>query len=109
VILVWVTSLILLCASLVVHLEKLAALHMLEIKTIENAQNQFILAEKSILECESNLTNLSLLSENNCLIQSSGKNQWLISSIQKPMIQVHVHVDEKSGAVSRLNWRQVFD
>lgn len=108
-ILAWVISLLLLCSSLIVYLERLTVMRMIEVKTIEQANAQFIAAEKSVLECEANITNLSALTENHCFIQSVGKNYWLISSKEKPTIQVHVLVDEKSGTVSRLNWRQAFE
>jgi hypothetical protein len=52
---------------------------------------------------------LSALSESNCFIQPISKNIWLITSKQKPAIQVHVAQDEKSGNTRRLNWRQVFE
>jgi hypothetical protein len=108
-ILAWVISLLLLCASLVIHLERLTALRMIELKTIEIAQQHFIAAEKAVLDCENNLSTLSLLTENPCFIKSTSKGIWLITSKQKPAIQVHVALDEKSGVTTRLNWRQVFE
>ena len=108
-ILAWVISLLLLCTSLVIHLERLTALRMIELKTIEIAQQHFIAAEKVVLDCENNLATLSLLTENPCFIKSSSKGIWLITSKQKPAIQVHVALDEKSGVIRRLNWRQVFE
>ena len=108
-ILVWVTSLLLLCSSLIVHLERLTALRITEGKTIELVQAGFISTEKAVLECEQNLASLGVLHENTCFIQSISKNVWLISSKQKPTIQVHVALDEKSGLTTRLNWRQVFE
>ena len=108
-ILAWVMSLLLLCSSLIVYLERLTVLRMMEVKTIEYAQNRFIEAEKMVLECEENITHLSLLKEDRCFIQSVGKGLWLISSKEKPSIQIHVFVDEKSGSVTRLNWRQAFE
>jgi hypothetical protein len=108
-ILAWVISLLLLCSSLIAYLERITSLRILEIKTIEQAQEQFIAAEKSVLECEKNITNVSAISENDCFIQSVGKDLWLISSKEKPSIHIHVLVDEKSGAVTRLNWRQAFE
>ena len=91
------------------YLERLTVLRMIQVQTIEYAHERFIAAEKSVLECQSNITNLSALTENNCFIQSAGKNQWLISSKEKPTIQVHVLANEKSGVVIRLNWRQAFE
>ena len=108
-ILAWVMSLLLLCSSLIIYLERLTVLHMMEVKTIEYAQNRFMEAEKSVLECEQNITHLSASKEDNCFIQSVGKGLWLISSKEKPSIQIHVFVDEKSGSVTRLNWRQAFE
>jgi hypothetical protein len=108
-ILAWVMSLLLLCSSLIVYLERLTSLRVLEANVIEQAQERFISAEKSVLECEKNITNVSAISENNCFIRSVGKGLWLISSKDKPSIHIHVLVDEKSGVVTRLNWRQVFE
>lgn len=111
-ILVWAISLILLCSSLIMSLERLTAMRLIEVKLIEFSQERFMTAEKTVLQCESNITNLSALNELTelpCFIQPAGKNQWLISSKEKPAIQVHVLVDEKSGAVTRLNWRQAFE
>ena len=108
-ILAWVLSLLMLCASLIVQLERLTALRMIEVKTLESAQQNFIAAEKAILDCEQNLSMLSALSENHCFIEPISKNLWLIASKQKPAIQVHVALDEKSGNTRRLNWRQSFD
>jgi hypothetical protein len=81
----------------------------IEVKTLESAQQNFIAAEKAILDCEQNLTMLSALSESNCFIQPISKNIWLITSKQKPAIQVHVALDEKSGTTTRINWRQSFE
>lgn len=108
-ILAWVISLLLLCSSLVAYLERLNALRIVEIKTIELAQKNFISAEKAVLDCEKNLTALTDLKEQACFIQSVGKNRWLISSKEKPVIQIGVVVDEKSHSVTRVNWRQVFE
>ena len=108
-ILAWVISLLLLCASLVIHLERLTTLQIVELKTIEMVQQNFIAAEKAVLECEKNLATLSLLAENPCFIRTISKGIWLITSKQKPAIQVHVALDEKSSVIRRLNWRQVFE
>ena len=108
-ILAWVLSLLLLCTSLVVQLERLTALRMIEVKTLEDSQKNFITAEKAILDCEQNISMLSALSESHCFIQSISKNIWLITSKQKPAIQVYVALDEKSGTARRLNWRQAFE
>jgi hypothetical protein len=108
-ILAWVLSLLLLCASLIVQLERLTALRAIEVSTLESAQKNFIAAEKAVLECEKNISMLSVLSENHCFIQAISKNIWLITSKQKPAIQVHVLLDEKSGTTRRMNWRQTFE
>ena len=107
--LAWVLSLLLLCTSLIVQLERLTALRVVEVKTLESAQKNLIAAEKAVLDCEQSLTMLSALNENDCFIQPISKNLWLITSKQKPAIQVHVVLDEESGTTRRLNWRQVFD
>jgi hypothetical protein len=107
--LAWVISLLLLCSSLVTYIERLNALRIVELKTMELAQQQFIAAENAVLECEKNITTLSDLKVNDCFIQSAGKNRWLISSKIKPAIQIGVVIDEKTGAASRINWRQVFE
>jgi hypothetical protein len=108
-ILAWVLSLLLLCVSLIVHLERLTALRIIEVKTILLAQQNFIAAEKSVLDCEKSLSMLSSLTENHCFTQPISKNIWLITSKQKPTIQVHVVLDQKSGIATRLNWRQSFE
>ena len=111
-ILAWVISLLLLCSSLVLYLERLTILRIIQVKTIELMQEQFMIAEKAVLECETNITQLAVVTdklETNCVIQAAGKNQWLISSREKPGIQTHILVDERSGIVTRLNWRQAFE
>ena len=108
-ILAWVASLLLLCSSLLLGLERLTALRMMEVKTIAIAQQGFTESEKSVLACESSLSDLSALNENSCFIQSISKNHWLITSKTKPAIQVQVALDEKTGIATRLNWRQVFE
>jgi hypothetical protein len=108
-ILAWVISLLLLCTSLIFHRERWTALRIIEVKTIKLAQQNFIAAEKLVLDCEQSLSTLSALRENDCFIQPIAKNIWLISSKKKPTIQAHVILDEKSGTTKRLNWRQSFD
>jgi hypothetical protein len=93
----------------VAYLEGLNAMRIVEVKTIEVAQRNFISAENAVSECEKNLTALADLKENRCFIQSAGKNYWLISSKEKPAIQVSVFIDEKTGVATRMNWRQVFE
>lgn len=108
-ILAWVLSLLLLVSSLITYLERMTALSMIETSTMRASQRHFIAAEKSVLECQQNISQITVLTENNCFIQSIGKNIWLISSKQKPSIEVHIYVDEKTGVATRLNWRQSFE
>lgn len=108
-ILAWVMSLLLLCSTLIVHLERLAALRVIEVKTMESAHKNFMAAEMAISECEEHISNLSALINNNCYIEPAGKNIWKITSKEKPSIQIHIHVDQNSGVSTRLNWRQVFE
>ena len=108
-ILAWVISLLLLCSSLINYLERLNVLRIVEVNTMEIAQKNFVNAEKIVLECEQNITNIASLEENACFIQSAGKNRWLISSKEKPAIQIGVVIDEKTGVTTRTNWRQVFE
>jgi predicted MPP superfamily phosphohydrolase len=109
VILAWVISLLLLCSSLITYIERLSALRIIEVTAIDMAQKQFIAAEKAVQECEEHITTLSALHSNLCVIQSVGNNRWLISSKEKPSIQIGVLIDEKTSAVTRINWRQVFE
>ena len=108
-ILAWVISLLVLCSALVAHLERLTALRIIQVNTIESTQSQFIAAEKSIAQCEAHIQNLSTLAEMSCHIQPTGKNIWRITSKEKPAIEIHIHVNEKTGDVRRLNWRQIFE
>lgn len=108
-ILSWVVSLLLLCSSLITYLERLSALRVIEVKTMQVAHQHFIKAEKAVLDCEKSLTTLTELRDNACVIQSVGKNNWLISSKEKPAIQIGVVIDEKTGITTRVNWRQVFE
>ena len=108
-ILAWVVSLLLLCTSLITYLERLSALRVAEVRTVQESHKHFIAAEKAVLDCERGLTNLAKLQDNACVVQSVGKNSWLISSKEKPIIQIGVVTDDKTGIVTRLNWRQVFE
>ena len=108
-IIAWVISLLLLCSSLIAYIERLSALRMIEVNTISKMQQQFISAEKAVQECEENITALSPLHNNLCFIQFVGDHRWLISSKENPGIQIGISVDEKTGKVTRLNWRQVFE
>ena len=108
-ILAWVISLLLIVSALVNQLERLVALRIVEVNAIKVAQAHFVAAEKSVSQCEESISNLSTLEENHCFIEPAGKNIWRITSKEKPSVQIHVKVDEKSGSVKRLNWRQVFE
>lgn len=107
--LAWVISLLLLCSSLISYIEHLGALRIMEVNTMSESQKIFIAAEKAIQECEENLTSLSQAQSSLCFIQPAGNHRWLISSKEKPGIQIGVAVDEKTGVVTRLNWRQIFE
>jgi len=109
VILAWVISLLLLCTSLITYLERLSALRVIEVSTMQEAHKNFITSEKAVLDCERSLANLAELQDNACVVQSVGKNSWLISSKQKPVIQISVVIDDKTGIAARVNWRQVFE
>lgn len=108
-ILVWVISLVLLLSSLIVYLEQVTSLRIMELKTMQSAQKHFLAAEKAVLECEQHLTNLAELKSNDCFIQPVGHQRWLISSKTKPVIQIGVVLDEKTGITTRVNWRQAFE
>jgi len=108
-ILAWVISLLLLCSSLISYIERLGALRIIEVNTMSESQKKFIAAEKAVQECEENITALSQAQSSLCFIQPAGNHRWLISSKEKPGIQIGVAVDEKTGVVTRLNWRQVFE
>jgi uncharacterized transporter YbjL len=90
-------------------LERLSSLRAIEVNTMQQAKKHFITAERATLECEQNIQNLANLEENACFIQSLGKNHWLITSKEKPAIQIGVVINEKTGTASRVNWRQVFE
>jgi hypothetical protein len=109
VILAWVISLLLLCSSLISCIERLGALRIIETNTMTESQKAFIAAEKAVQECQENITALTQVQSNHCFIQPAGNYRWLISSKEKPGIQIGVAVDEKTGIVTRLNWRQVFE
>ena len=108
-ILAWVVSLLLLCTSLITYLERLSALRLIEVRTMQAAHNHFIAAEKAVLDCEKSLTTLAELQDNACVVQSVEKNSWLISSKENPAIQIGVIIDENTGIATRVNWRQVFE
>ena len=108
-ILAWVISLLLVCSALIMNLEGWSVLKLMHVNAIKTAQEQFMKSEQSVIECEKHISNISSLPESYCNIQSSGKNIWMISSKEKPVIQIHVHVDKNSGLAKRINWRQAFE
>ena len=108
-IIAWVLSLLMLLASLVNILERSVALELISLHTFIESGKKFIAAEKSILECEKNLVNVTAPNHAACHVQSAGKNLWLISTKEKPVIEILVSLDEKTKQVTRLHWRQEFE
>jgi hypothetical protein len=108
-IIAWVLSLLFLLSSLVHHLERLAALEVISVNTYLQSHQQFIAAEKALLECEQHLSNIAGLENAACHVQSAGKNLWLISTKEKPVLEVLVWLDEQTNLVTRLHWRQQFE
>jgi hypothetical protein len=94
---------------LVIQLERLVALEVMSVNTHEEAQKEFIAAEKALLECEQHISNITALANPACHIQSAGKNLWLISSKSKPNLEILIFLDEKTNSTTRLNWRQNFE
>ena len=92
-ILAWVISLLTLLSMLVIQLERLAALEVMGVNTYVEAQKEFIAAEKVVQECEENITALTQAQSNLCFIQPAGNYRWLISSKEKPGIQIGVAID----------------
>ena len=108
-IIAWVLSLFIFLSSLVAYLERMSALEVISVHTLLESQKRFIAAEKSLLECEQHLSSISVLKNRQCDIQSVGKNLWRISSKENPTLEVLVSLDEKTGLVTRLSWRQDFE
>ena len=108
-IIAWVISVLTLLSMLVIQLERLAALEVMSVNTYAEAQKEFIAAEVALIECEKHLSNITVLENPTCHIQSVGKNLWLISSKSKPRLEVLVFLDEKTNITTRLNWRQKFE
>jgi Tfp pilus assembly protein PilX len=88
-IIAWVLSLLTLLASLMMHMERLAALEVVGVNTYVESQKQFIAAEKALLECEQQITNIAALVNPACHIQSTGKNLWLVSSKGQPNFDIY--------------------
>ena len=94
---------------LVIQLERFTALEVMGINTYVEAQKEFIAAEKALLECEQHLSNITVIADPTCHIQSAGKNLWLLSSKSKPSLEILIFLDEKTNIATRLNWRQNFE
>jgi Tfp pilus assembly protein PilX len=109
VIIAWVLSLLTLLSMLVIQLERLAALEVMSINTYVETQRRFITAEKALLECEQHLSNITVIADPTCHIQSAGKNLWLLSSKSKPSLEILIFLDEKTNIAKRVNWRQSFE
>jgi hypothetical protein len=109
VIIVWILSLLTLLSSLIIHLERLAALEVVSVNTYIESQKKFIAAEKSLLECEQHISYISALENASCHIQSAGKNLWLLSNKGKPTLEILIFLDEKTQTATRINWRQHFE
>ena len=105
----WLLSLLTLLSMLVIQLERLAALEVMSVNTYAETQKGFIAAEKALIECEQYLSNITLLPNTTCHIQSAGKNLWLLSSKSKPSLEILIFLDEKTNIATRLNWRQKFE
>ena len=108
-VLAWVLSLLALLSMLVFQLERLAALEVMGVNTVVETQKRFIAAENVLLECEQHLSNITVLANPACHIQSVGKNLWLLSSKSKPSLEILIFLDEKTNIATRLNWRQNFE
>ena len=94
---------------LVIQLERLATLEVMSVNTYVKARQAFIATEKALLECEQHLSNITVLENPACHIQSAGKNLWLLSSKSKPSLEILIFLDEKTNIATRLNWRQNFE
>ena len=108
-IIAWVLSLLVLLSSLVAHLQRLTALEIVGVNSYVESQKQFITTERSLLECERHLTNMTALENPACHLQSAGKNLWLISSKSKPRLEALIFLDDKTHIATRVNWRQNFE
>ena len=108
-IIAWVLSLLALLSMLVFQLERLVALEVMGINTVVETQKRFIAAENALLECEQHLSNITVIENPACHIQSAGKSLWLISSKSKPSLEILILLDEKTNSTTRLNWRQNFE
>ena len=108
-IIAWILSLLTLLSMLVIQMERLVALELMSVNTIAESHQGFMVAEKEIVACEKHLSNIAVLPNSTCHIQSAGKNLWLISSTTKPSLEILVFMDEKIKSPTRINWRQNFE
>ena len=108
-IIAWILSLLTLLSMLVIQMERLVALELMSVNTIAESHQGFMVAEKEIVACEKHLSNIVVLPNSTCHIQSAGKNLWLISSTTKPSLEILVFMDEKIKSPTRINWRQNFE
>ena len=108
-IIAWILSLFMLISSLIQILERSVALELIRLNAVTNAGKKLIASEKLLLECEENLASIASLNHSHCHIQSVGKNLWIISTKDKPTIEVLVFLDEKTKQPTRINWRQKFE
>lgn len=108
-IIAWVLSLLMLISSLIQILDRSVALELMRLDAITSAGRKLIESEKLLLECEQNLARSASLNHSDCHIQSAGKNLWLISTKDKPTIEILVFLDEKTKQATRINWRQEFE
>lgn len=108
-IIAWVLSLFMLISSLIQILERSVALELIRLNAVTSAGKKLIASEKLLLECQENLARIASLNHSDCYIQSAGKNLWLISTKDKPTIEILVFLDEKTKQAARLNWQQEFE
>lgn len=108
-IIVWVLSLLALLTSLIGGMERMTTLEMISNTAVVTSGKQFIAAERALDKCQDEMISIVHSANSPCHLQSVGKHLWLISTKDNPRLEVLVHVDEKTGAVRRLNWRQQFE
>jgi len=95
-------------ASLVGYLQRMTSLEIVATQTIKSSQTDFIQAEEALLECEENISNMTVPPSQTCVVQSVGKQLWKISTSGRVVLESVVHLDDASGNLNRLSWRQVF-
>lgn len=108
-IIVWVLSLLALLTSLISGMERMTTLEMISNTAVVTSGKQFIAAEHALEKCQVEMMSIVHSANSPCHLQSVGKDLWLISTKENPRLEILVHLDEKTGAVRRLNWRQQFD